>query len=38
MNLLTQQTQLNYTEWMLGVWLRRFSPTCAVHIEKWEGW
>ena len=23
------------SEWLPGVWLRHFSPTCAVHIEGW---
>ena len=26
------------TEWLLGVQLRHFSTTCAVHIEDCEGW
>ena len=26
------------SEWLLGVWLRHFSTTCAVHIEDCEGW
>ena len=25
-------------EWLPGVRLRHFSPTCAVHIEDCEGW
>ena len=27
-----------HTEWLPGVRLRHFSPTCAVHIEDCEGW
>ena len=27
-----------HTEWLPGVQLRHFSPTCAVHIEDCEGW
>ena len=27
-----------HTEWLLGVQLRHFSTTCAVHIEDCGGW
>ena len=27
-----------HAEWLLGVRLRHFSTTCAVHIEDCEGW
>ena len=27
-----------HTKWLPGVWLRHFSPACAVHIEDCEGW
>ena len=27
-----------HTEWLPGVQLRHFSPSCAVHIEDYEGW
>ena len=26
------------SQWLPGVQLRHFSPTCAVHIEDCEGW
>ena len=29
---------IEHTEWLPGVRLRHFSPTCAVRIEDCEGW
>ena len=32
------ENSLHHAEWLPGVQLRHFSPTCAVHIEDCGGW
>ena len=30
--------EFSHTEWLPGMRLRHFSPTCSAHIENCEGW